>query len=207
MGLGGSGCCRRAEPHLPANGAKVRLELLAKGGREVVGPAAGAIGRRPPGGLELAGLGGDPVCVSPRRGEGPCEAPPRAPMEVEGRPVPARPHHITPRSRGGTHEPDGLTLLCWFHHHVVVHHRGFTIDPNRHPVGTLPRPRPHPSPTRRLKSGASPSLRIDPKDSYATLRSTRTSSDASRKSLRPHGKCGVAFTVWAWFRLGEFKCW
>jgi len=43
------------------------------------------------------------------------------------------PHHITPRSRGGTHEPDGLTLLCWFHHHVVVHQQGSTIDPESPP--------------------------------------------------------------------------
>ncbi len=43
------------------------------------------------------------------------------------------PHHIRPRSRGGTHEPDGLTLLCWFHHHVVVHQEGFTIDPHSSP--------------------------------------------------------------------------
>jgi hypothetical protein len=43
------------------------------------------------------------------------------------------PHHIRPRSRGRTHEPDGLTLLCWFHHHVVVHQEGFTIDPDSPP--------------------------------------------------------------------------
>ena len=43
------------------------------------------------------------------------------------------PHHITPRSQGGTHEPDGLTLLCWFHHHIVVHQQGFTIDPESPP--------------------------------------------------------------------------
>jgi len=43
------------------------------------------------------------------------------------------PHHITPQSWGGTHEPDGLTLLCWFHHHIVVHQQGFTIDPQSPP--------------------------------------------------------------------------
>ena len=43
------------------------------------------------------------------------------------------PHHITPQSRGGTHEPAGLTLLCWFHHHVVVHQLGFGIDPHSPP--------------------------------------------------------------------------
>ena len=43
------------------------------------------------------------------------------------------PHHITPQSRGGSHEPEGLTLLCWFHHHIVVHQDGFTIDPQSPP--------------------------------------------------------------------------
>ena len=39
------------------------------------------------------------------------------------------PHHIRPRSRGGSHHPDNLTLLCWFHHHVVVHQLGYRMDP------------------------------------------------------------------------------
>ena len=43
------------------------------------------------------------------------------------------PHHITPRSQGGSHEPSGLALLCWFHHHVVVHQLGFSIDPESPP--------------------------------------------------------------------------
>jgi hypothetical protein len=43
------------------------------------------------------------------------------------------PHHIRPRSRGGTHEPEGITLLCWFHHHIVIHQQGFTIDPHSPP--------------------------------------------------------------------------
>ena len=41
-----------------------------------------------------------------------------------------QPHHITPRSQGGTHEPSNLTTLCWFHHHVVIHRNGYRIDPN-----------------------------------------------------------------------------
>lgn len=44
-----------------------------------------------------------------------------------------QPHHIIPRSRGGTHHPDNLTTLCWYHHHVVVHGRGFRIDPTSPP--------------------------------------------------------------------------
>jgi hypothetical protein len=43
------------------------------------------------------------------------------------------PHHITPQSQGGSHHPDGLTLLCWFHHHIVIHQQGFTIDPESPP--------------------------------------------------------------------------
>ena len=39
------------------------------------------------------------------------------------------PHHIHEQSHGGDHHPDNLTLLCWFHHHVVAHQQGFTIDP------------------------------------------------------------------------------
>ncbi len=39
-------------------------------------------------------------------------------------------HHITPWSEGGTTDADNLTTLCWFHHHVVIHGRGYTIDPD-----------------------------------------------------------------------------
>ncbi|MEA3501731.1 MAG: HNH endonuclease, partial [Actinomycetota bacterium] len=57
------------------------------------------------------------------------------------------PHHIVLRSDGGTHDPENLTTLCWFHHHVAVHQQGFRIDPNspalcrrliRTPVGPDP---------------------------------------------------------------------
>lgn len=44
-----------------------------------------------------------------------------------------QPHHIRPRSKGGTHDPANLTTLCWFHHHVVVHRMGFGIDPKSPP--------------------------------------------------------------------------
>jgi hypothetical protein len=40
-----------------------------------------------------------------------------------------QPHHITPWSRGGPTDAGNLTTLCWYHHHVVIHGRGFTIDP------------------------------------------------------------------------------
>lgn len=35
-------------------------------------------------------------------------------------------HHLTPWSQGGTTNQDELILPCWFHHHVVIHQRGFT---------------------------------------------------------------------------------
>jgi 5-methylcytosine-specific restriction endonuclease McrA len=40
-------------------------------------------------------------------------------------------HHIIPWSRGGRTDAENLVSLCWFHHHVVVHERGFTVF--RHP--------------------------------------------------------------------------
>jgi hypothetical protein len=44
-----------------------------------------------------------------------------------------QPHHILPKSQGGTHHPSNLTTLCWFHHHVVVHRNGYQIDPDSPP--------------------------------------------------------------------------
>ncbi len=43
------------------------------------------------------------------------------------------PHHIRHQANHGNHHPDNLTLLCWFHHHIVVHQNGFRIDPNSPP--------------------------------------------------------------------------
>ncbi len=43
------------------------------------------------------------------------------------------PHHIVHQANGGDHDPDGLVLMCWFHHHVVVHQYGFRIDPHSPP--------------------------------------------------------------------------
>ncbi len=51
---------------------------------------------------------------------------------IEGCPSRYRlqPHHIRQRSHGGSHHPDNLISLCWYHHHVAIHHLGFTIDPD-----------------------------------------------------------------------------
>jgi hypothetical protein len=38
-------------------------------------------------------------------------------------------HHVIPWSEGGPTDPENLTTLCWFHHHVVVHGFGYRIDP------------------------------------------------------------------------------
>lgn len=44
-------------------------------------------------------------------------------------------HHLTPWSEGGETDQDNLVVLCWFHHQVVVHERGYEIryhhDPRR----------------------------------------------------------------------------
>jgi hypothetical protein len=36
-------------------------------------------------------------------------------------------HHINSWAQGGETNPRDLVVLCWFHHHVVVHQRGFHI--------------------------------------------------------------------------------
>ncbi len=43
------------------------------------------------------------------------------------------PHHIIHQANGGDHNPELLVLLCWFHHHVVIHQYGYTIDPHSPP--------------------------------------------------------------------------
>jgi hypothetical protein len=42
-------------------------------------------------------------------------------------------HHIISWSAGGCTDPDNLTTVCWFHHHVVIHGHGFTINPHSPP--------------------------------------------------------------------------
>lgn len=36
-------------------------------------------------------------------------------------------HHITPWSQNGTTDPENLIAICWYHHHVAIHERGFNI--------------------------------------------------------------------------------
>jgi hypothetical protein len=40
-------------------------------------------------------------------------------------------HHINSWVQGGETNPEDLVVLCWFHHQVVIHQRGFSIY--RHP--------------------------------------------------------------------------
>lgn len=39
-------------------------------------------------------------------------------------------HHARERRRGGSHHPDNLITLCWYHHHVAIHGMGMEIDPD-----------------------------------------------------------------------------
>ena len=41
-------------------------------------------------------------------------------------------HHINSWAQGGETNPEDLVVLCWFHHQVVIHQRGYHIY--RHPV-------------------------------------------------------------------------
>jgi 5-methylcytosine-specific restriction endonuclease McrA len=36
-------------------------------------------------------------------------------------------HHKVPWSEGGKTDPENLIALCWFHHHIAVHERGFEV--------------------------------------------------------------------------------
>jgi len=42
-------------------------------------------------------------------------------------------HHITRWIDGGRTDPENLATVCWFHHHIVIHGQGFTIDPDSPP--------------------------------------------------------------------------
>ncbi len=44
-----------------------------------------------------------------------------------------QPHHLVAYAQGGTHHPDNLITVCWYHHHVVIHQQGREIDPDSPP--------------------------------------------------------------------------
>jgi hypothetical protein len=44
-----------------------------------------------------------------------------------------QPHHVIPRSQGGTHDPSNLAAVCWFHHHIVIHGSGYRLNPDSPP--------------------------------------------------------------------------
>jgi hypothetical protein len=44
-----------------------------------------------------------------------------------------QPHHRVPWSQNGRTDPNNLVTLCWFHHHVVIHQMGYTIQPDTPP--------------------------------------------------------------------------
>jgi hypothetical protein len=60
------------------------------------------------------------------------------------------PHHIRRFTDGGSHHPDNLATLCWYHHHVAIHGNGYHIDPDSPPhKRTLTKgPPPRGSPSR-----------------------------------------------------------
>jgi hypothetical protein len=37
-------------------------------------------------------------------------------------------HHMVRWIDGGRTDPENLTTVCWFHHHIVIHGQGFTIN-------------------------------------------------------------------------------
>ena len=43
-------------------------------------------------------------------------------------------HHLRHKGRGGVTSLDNCLLLCWYHHHIVIHKLGWTLV--RHPDGT-----------------------------------------------------------------------
>lgn len=42
-------------------------------------------------------------------------------------------HHKIPYSEGGRTDPDYLTTVCWYHHHVAIHGMGMRLDPDSPP--------------------------------------------------------------------------
>ena len=108
-------------PGGPAIGPNTLHELLCTGAVEPIGLTESGmplnIGRRSakiPPRLRRAVIGRDGGCVSSG-----CHS--RYRLQV---------HHVVHWEDGGLTDADNLVTLCWFHHHVVIHQRGFRIDPS-----------------------------------------------------------------------------
>jgi hypothetical protein len=72
-----------------------------------------------------------------------------------------QPHHIRHRSQGGTHNPENLALICWFHHHVAIHQLGFTIDPESPPQRRRLQPPPNHGPPQLRVRGRQPRVSVE----------------------------------------------
>jgi hypothetical protein len=46
-----------------------------------------------------------------------------------------QPHHVVRFADGGTHHPNNLVTLCWYHHHIAIHGNGYRIDPESPALG------------------------------------------------------------------------
>ncbi len=57
-----------------------------------------------------------------------------------------QPHHITERHRGGTHDPENLIAVCWYHHHIAIHQLGYHHRPR---IAPAPETTPLPAPDKR----------------------------------------------------------
>jgi len=51
-------------------------------------------------------------------------------------------HHVIPWSQGGETNQDDLIVLCWYHHQIIVHEKGYQITV--HETGRIRFQRPHP---------------------------------------------------------------
>jgi hypothetical protein len=45
-----------------------------------------------------------------------------------------QPHHVQRRADRGSHDPENLATLCWFHHHIAIHQDGLRIAPDSPPL-------------------------------------------------------------------------
>jgi acyl dehydratase len=106
---------------------------------------------------------GDPASAAPRRGH------PRHPLpgpRLHPGAWQCEPHHICHREHGGLTKLANLSNLCWFHHHTLIHQKGWAAELNgdgtltfRRPDGTTypngPLPDGRPSTVRPAGSRAS----------------------------------------------------